>query len=86
MSISREIATEAMMNLVEGSHAVASGIPQHLLDHPQLDNETKEILEAVVTVIPLLSSIARQSFLKALDAEDAIDKLNDWIKQNTEIK
>lgn len=86
MTVSREDALDAMMNLTHGAHTAAEAIPQLILDHPELDPEIKEILEVVKTVVPLLSSVATKSFVRALDAEDVIDQLNDWIAKNVEIK
>lgn len=82
MPVSRAEASEAMMQMIGGAEMVSVGIPQHLLDHPELDNETREILEAVLTVIPILCSVTRQSFLNALDAEDALIRLNEWIAEH----
>jgi hypothetical protein len=72
-------AAIAMMEMTEGAEMVAVGIPQHLLEHPELDSETREILEAVAIVIPLLSTIARQSFINALNADDALTEVKTFL-------
>lgn len=80
MTVSREQALEAVLLMTDGSEKVAGGIPQHILEHPELDFETRQILEAVAIVVPLLCSQVRMSFEKALQAEDALDKVNEFLE------
>lgn len=75
MTVSREIALGAALDINDGANKVAEGIPQHLLDHPELDPETKEILEMVAVVIPLLTSAFRVAFEAAINAEDSLEEV-----------
>ncbi len=75
MTIDRATALTAALDINEGANQVAVGIPQHLLDHPELDNETKEILEMVAVVIPLLTSAFRMAFEAAINAEDSLEEV-----------
>lgn len=79
MTVSRTEASNAMLELSGGAEKIAAGIPQHILDNPGLDYETLHILEMVATVMPLLCSVTRQAFLKALDAEDALDQIKAYL-------
>lgn len=69
----------AMLEMTEGAHMVAVGIPQHLLEHPELDPETKEMLELIAVVVPLLSEVARQSFVNAMHADDALTDVKTFL-------
>jgi hypothetical protein len=75
----RNQALNAALEIQAGAQKVAVGIPQHILDHPELDNETREILEMVAVVIPLLTSAFQMAFESAMQGEDAIDKLKDLL-------
>lgn len=75
----RNARLNAMLEITEGSDKVAAGIPMLLQEHPNLDPEIREVLEAVAVVVPLLSSALRQNFESALASEDSLTEVTNLL-------
>lgn len=71
----REEALSAMLLMNQGAEMVADGIPAHIAEHPELDPETKVILEMSARAIIALTGIAQSSFEQALAMEDLNDEI-----------
>jgi hypothetical protein len=77
------IAMDAAMTILAASEQVAVGVAMHIQETPNLDPETKAILEASAHVISLLSKVVAKSVEESVSHTEFVHDINDRLKEIT---